>query len=171
MDDKTIIAWIIAFVASEIFRYILFAIGGLIIGGLLTMFGTLMFGRNYKNRITSLERKIKDRQESIWELIAVEKIEAVNPLVGPDEEAWNLTPGHGELAAAVMHAQPTLNDARRVYRVFDAAESKTNAEYGYAAWASWLTRFGDPESEGYDFAKRLIDLKIDPVDVLKLRDG
>ena len=186
MDDTTIIKWVVAFVASEIFEHILFFLAGLIFGGLLAMFGTLMFGRNYKKRILTLEekvekieRKIDNLQESICKLTAivenlqkpVEKIETKELLVNPDEEAWKLTPGHGELAATVMHAQSTPDDACRVYQVFDAAEPKTNAEYGYAAWAEWLTRSGDLEDEGYDLGQRLDDLGIELADVLEIQDS
>ena len=75
--------------------------------------------------------------------------DSLEPPVSPNEEAWRLGPRHGELAVAVMLAQPTLDEARRVYKVFDAVESKMKAEYGYAAWVQWLTRTDDSEDEGW----------------------
>lgn len=65
----------------------------------------------------------------------------------PDIKAWEMAPGAGLLAAAAIDQAESMDDARRIFRVFQAQPSRKNVHKAYDAYSNRLKRAGLGDSD------------------------
>ena len=67
------------------------------------------------------------------------------------EKAWRISPGTGLLAAEAIEKAASIEEARRIFRAFQAQQSRRNVSEAYAAYTARLRREGlDDTQEAFD---------------------
>ena len=67
------------------------------------------------------------------------------------EKAWRISPGAGVNAVDAIEKAESIEDARRVYRAFQATSSRRNVKEVYAAYTARLDAEGlDETNEAFD---------------------
>ena len=74
-------------------------------------------------------------------------VETTTPAIEDDEaaaakEAWRISPAAGLLAAAAIEKAPNIDEARRIFRAFQAQRSRRNVDEAYEAYIARLKREG-----------------------------
>lgn len=63
------------------------------------------------------------------------------------EKAWRISPAAGLLAAKAIEKATSIDEARRIFRAFQAKQSRRNVSEAYAAYTARLKREGLADSE------------------------
>ena len=63
------------------------------------------------------------------------------------EKAWRVSPAAGLLAAEAIEKAASMDEARRIFRAFQAQQSRRNVDEAYAAYKARLKREGLEDSQ------------------------